>query len=347
MRQSSLYAAIIGAALSTASPTATHPKRALASSCDQYGSTTSGQYTLYNDLWGESAGTGNQCYTLDSASPLGWTSTWSWSGGPNSVKSYANVVYSGYTPTMLSKLPSIPTSWSWSYTGSSIVADVSYDLFTSSTATGSNEYEIMVWLAALGGAGPIASSYGADGKPVAVGQMTAGGVTFNLYAGSNGVQKQTYSFVATAPAQSWSGDLNVFLQYLVKNENFDASQYLVSLGAGTEAFTGSNAVFKVSSFSVAVGGTSATSSAPATVPSSTAKTTVTTATSKPTTSVTSVASPTSKPATTTTKATSTAAAPTAACAAKYAQCGGQGFTGPTCCSGSTCVVSNQWYSQCT
>ncbi|KAK4553248.1 hypothetical protein LTR86_009778 [Recurvomyces mirabilis] len=235
MWKSAFCVAILGAGLITASPSATHPKRALASSCAQYGSTTSGAYTLYNDLWGESSGPGSQCYTLDSASPLAWTSTWSWSGGPNSVKSYANVVYSGYTPAKLSTLPSIPTQWSWAYTGSSIVADVSYDLFTSSTATGSNEYEIMVWLAALGGAGPIASSYGADGKPVPVSQMTAGGVTFNLYAGSNGVQKQTYSFVATAPTQSWSGDLNVFLTYLVKNQNFDASQYLVSIGAGTEA----------------------------------------------------------------------------------------------------------------
>ncbi|EHA57773.1 1,4-beta-D-glucan cellobiohydrolase cel6a [Pyricularia oryzae] len=36
-----------------------------------------------------------------------------------------------------------------------------------------------------------------------------------------------------------------------------------------------------------------------------------------------------------------------ACAAQWGQCGGQDYTGPTCCqSGSTCVVSNQWYSQC-
>lgn len=40
------------------------------------------------------------------------------------------------------------------YTGTSIVANVAYDLFTSSTASGSAEYEIMIWLAALGGAGP-------------------------------------------------------------------------------------------------------------------------------------------------------------------------------------------------
>ncbi|KAK4121203.1 carbohydrate-binding module family 1 protein [Parathielavia appendiculata] len=35
------------------------------------------------------------------------------------------------------------------------------------------------------------------------------------------------------------------------------------------------------------------------------------------------------------------------CAAKWGQCGGSGWTGPTCCqSGSTCQASNQWYSQC-
>src|ERR1700674_3046719 len=35
------------------------------------------------------------------------------------------------------------------------------------------------------------------------------------------------------------------------------------------------------------------------------------------------------------------------CSAAYGQCGGQGYTGPTCCvSGNTCQYSNQWYSQC-
>lgn len=35
------------------------------------------------------------------------------------------------------------------------------------------------------------------------------------------------------------------------------------------------------------------------------------------------------------------------CAAKYAQCGGSGWSGAKCCqSGSTCKVSNEWYSQC-
>ncbi|GAB1315267.1 Endo-1,4-beta-xylanase [Madurella fahalii] len=35
------------------------------------------------------------------------------------------------------------------------------------------------------------------------------------------------------------------------------------------------------------------------------------------------------------------------CAARWGQCGGQGWNGPTCCqSGSTCQAANQWYSQC-
>ncbi|PPR00399.1 hypothetical protein CVT24_004477 [Panaeolus cyanescens] len=35
------------------------------------------------------------------------------------------------------------------------------------------------------------------------------------------------------------------------------------------------------------------------------------------------------------------------CSAKWGQCGGQGWTGPTCCqSGSTCQASNQWRVSC-
>ncbi|KAK4205542.1 1, 4-beta cellobiohydrolase [Triangularia verruculosa] len=34
------------------------------------------------------------------------------------------------------------------------------------------------------------------------------------------------------------------------------------------------------------------------------------------------------------------------CAARWAQCGGQGWSGPTCCQQGTCQASNQWYSQC-
>lgn len=118
-----------------------------------------------------------------------------------------------------------------SYTGSSIIADVAYDLFTSSTATGANEYEIMIWLAALGGAGPISST----GSPVAT--PTINGVSWKLFKGPNG-STTVYSFVASSQVNSYSGDLKNFLTYLSTNQGYPLSQYLLSVGAGTEPFSG-------------------------------------------------------------------------------------------------------------
>ncbi|KEY73075.1 hypothetical protein S7711_06148 [Stachybotrys chartarum IBT 7711] len=39
--------------------------------------------------------------------------------------------------------------------------------------------------------------------------------------------------------------------------------------------------------------------------------------------------------------------PNPSCSPLYGQCGGQGWTGPTCCSSGTCRATNEWYSQCT
>jgi len=58
---------------------------------------------------------------------------------------------------------------------------------------------------------------------------------------------------------------------------------------------------------------------------------VSTSTAKPTTTVKTTATPT----------------PTGCVAAKYGQCGGQGWTGCTiCAAGSTCTASGSFYSQC-
>jgi len=125
-----------------------------------------------------------------------------------------------------------------SYSGSSIVADVSYDLFTASSASGTNEFEIMVWLAALGGAGPISSSGSS------IGSTSVGGTTFDLYTGPNG-DTTVYSFVATSEATDFSGDLLEFFTYLIDNEGFSSSQYITTLEAGTEPFTGTSSPFPI------------------------------------------------------------------------------------------------------
>lgn len=130
-----------------------------------------------------------------------------------------------------------------SYTGSSVVANVAYDAFTSSSTGGSAEYEVMIWLAALGGAGPISQT----GSPVATPSIA--GVSWKLYSGFNG-QMHVFSFVASSQVTSFSGDLKAFFTYLISSQGMPSSQYLQNIGAGTETFTGSNAVFSTSAYSL-------------------------------------------------------------------------------------------------
>ncbi|KAG8972358.1 hypothetical protein FRB90_010234, partial [Tulasnella sp. 427] len=71
-------------------------------------------------------------------------------------------------------------------------------------------------------------------------------------------------------------------------------------------------------------------------------TTTTTTTSKAGTTTT-----TTKAGTTTTTTSKASTTTIGTCSAKWGQCGGQGWTGATCCvSGSTCTYSNAYYSQC-
>jgi xyloglucan-specific endo-beta-1,4-glucanase len=147
------------------------------------------------------------------------------------------------TNKALYNIGSLPSTWNWSYSGSSIVANVAYDLFTGATATGSAQYEVMIWLAALGGAGPISST----GSPLAT--VTIAGNQFKLYKGPNG-QMTVFSFVAVNPIKSFNGDLNQFLIYLRGHQGLPRSQILQSVGAGTEPFSGSNAVLTTSAYTM-------------------------------------------------------------------------------------------------
>jgi xyloglucan-specific endo-beta-1,4-glucanase len=96
-------------------PTKTQPfdKRAT-TLCGQWDSVQTGGYTVYNNLWGASSGSGSQCLTVDGMSNglLKWSSTWSWSGGPYSVKSYANAVVQA-PAARASSISSMPSKWQW------------------------------------------------------------------------------------------------------------------------------------------------------------------------------------------------------------------------------------------
>lgn len=117
--------------------------------CGDWDKVDVGSYTLQNNLWGKgSASSGQQCTMLEGSGGSGirWSSTWSWAGGKDNPKAYPNVIVKTQQ-VQLSKIAAIKTNWVWSYSGSNLRADVSYDLFTSDSPGSHKKYEIMIWLA--------------------------------------------------------------------------------------------------------------------------------------------------------------------------------------------------------
>ncbi|KAF1844302.1 glycoside hydrolase family 12 protein [Cucurbitaria berberidis CBS 394.84] len=231
------------ASLALAAPAATVQKRA--DYCGQWDNAVNGPYTTYNNLWGRrDATSGSQCTGVDgfSGNTIKWHTSWSWAGGPGKVKSYANVV-TKISQKAISSIKALPSTWSWAYSGSSVIANVSFDLFTSSTAAAKAEYEVMIWVAALGGAGPISF----DGKPIAT--ITLAGSSWRLFKGKNG-DVNVFSFVAVNEVRNFKGDLMEFLNYLINKQGLPKTQILQSVGAGTEPFSGSNAKLTVSGYTL-------------------------------------------------------------------------------------------------
>lgn len=230
--------------------------------CDAFGSTQAGPYTIYHNNWGANTATsGSQCTTFSTlkGNSVQWSTDWSWTGGAGHVKSYSNVALEK-VDRKLSGIQHIPTTWAWryvgliylsclmlkvaiSYTGSNMVADVSFDLWLAPTASSKNEYEIMIWLGSYGGAGPISST---GNTPIAT--PTILGTKWKLFKGPNG-DTTVFSFVAPSNIKNWNGDLKEFFNYLTSNEGISAGMVVTSLQAGTEPFSG---MFKTYSFKIQV-----------------------------------------------------------------------------------------------
>ncbi|KAH7099032.1 concanavalin A-like lectin/glucanase domain-containing protein [Auriculariales sp. MPI-PUGE-AT-0066] len=211
-----------------------------------------GAYSLCQNLWGKSTGTGHQNTTLIEAmgNQVSWSTEYQWDGGTNQVKSYANVEHITAKGVKLSDVSSVPSVWNWIHQApsSDLRADVAYDLWLGTTPTGSpasteSSYEIMIWLSALGGASPI-------GSPIEY-NITIGGVTWNLWSGPNS-NWHVFSFISTqGDVGNFNADLNDFFAHLVKKNGVKTSLYIQSLQAGTEPFAGS-AVLITTVYSVVI-----------------------------------------------------------------------------------------------
>ncbi|KAJ3150633.1 hypothetical protein HDU89_003041 [Geranomyces variabilis] len=199
----------------------------------------SGNYLIENNQWGlhTPSATGWQITTVDTTTPNAcvWGTTYQFSGAPYSVKSYTNAARTTGLGQKLSAIVSIPTHWVWTYTqaSSNLVADVSWDLWLSPSATGkgadpSSSYEIMVWLSARGGAAPA-------GTQIATAHIH--GMQWKVYLGDVSTWK-VYSFVAPKEVEDYKGNLLPFFTYLRQAQGLP-DHYLVQAQAGTEPFVGS------------------------------------------------------------------------------------------------------------
>ena len=112
-----------------------------------------------------------------------------------------------------------------------MVANVSYDLWLAPSVGANNKYEIMIWVGAYGGAGPISST----GKTVAT--PTIAGTKWNLFKGTNG-DTTVFSFVAPSNLGNFEADLKQFFNYLTSSQGVSTSSVVTSLQAGTEPFSG-------------------------------------------------------------------------------------------------------------
>ncbi|KZP18081.1 glycoside hydrolase family 12 protein [Athelia psychrophila] len=212
-------------------------------------------YFMCLNLWGQATATsGYQTaqQTNATANNVAWTTSWNWTGGPGSVKSYSNVALQANLPVQLSAITSAWTNWQWQYTASNaLVADVSYDIWFANSPVSPpsaaqsvpnvSTYEIMIWLGSSG-LSPI-------GAPVATHYIA--GATWTLWQGMNN-NWTVFSFVRNGTdITNFSGNLNDFFTCLTGQHGVSTAQYLVAVQAGTEPVMGS-ATLQTNVFNVAV-----------------------------------------------------------------------------------------------
>jgi hypothetical protein len=264
MRRALRFAAAAGvlAAAAIATVIATSPAQADTQICDQFGSTTiQGRYVVQNNRWGTSA---QQCINVTST---GFSITSQQGSNPTNGApvSYPSVYYGcHYTncspgtnlPMQLSRISSVTSSINYQFVSGAIY-DASYDIWLDPTpkTDGVNQQEVMIWFNRQGSIQPVGS---------AVGNVTIGGRSWQVWQGSNG-SNNVISYVAPSAISSWSFSVLDFLNDVRSRGAITNSWYLTSIQAGFEPWQGGTGL-GVTSFSAAVNGGGQTSPPPTSPP---------------------------------------------------------------------------------
>jgi hypothetical protein len=145
-------------------------------------------------------------------------------------------------PIQLSTNPTINCGWDFTVSQTGTL-DVSYDtwLHTVDVSTAPNggsdatpSEEVMVWLYAGGGAGPIG--------PVVAQNISLAGTTWDLHQGPGGSTWPVSSYVRTGNATTSVMNMMVFYNDLVSRGWIPNTRYLSSIQAGTEVFSGTGSL---------------------------------------------------------------------------------------------------------
>jgi hypothetical protein len=193
--------------------------------CDQWGSYTDGEYTVYNNLWGENAG--EQCLTAESAT--NWTVTSNQTG--TGVKTYPNSSREPLGVT-IGSLISLESSMNVSgpTTGDYCTA---WDIWAPT--------EIMIWMNKYGDVAPWGSF---------VETATIGGVTWDVY--KNGYP----GFVRQSNTNSMTVDIKSILDYCVDKGWLESSGIIEKVQGGFEITATEGAQnFTMNSYSVSIDST--------------------------------------------------------------------------------------------
>ncbi|MBN1700055.1 MAG: hypothetical protein JW881_21270 [Spirochaetales bacterium] len=168
--------------------------------CGEWDDWENGGYTIYNNIWGDGAGT--QCIWAESYSNWGVEADHPSTSG---VKSYPNV--SKNIEKSLSAIGSLSSSFNVTVPGSGAYA-TTYDVWA-----GGDQFEIMIWMNKTGAVGPIAGGWDDDGTPIPEAtNKSVGGHTWNIYKGNIGFT--VISFVRTANTTSGTVNIKALLEWI-------------------------------------------------------------------------------------------------------------------------------------
>ena len=233
-RKKLLRLAVAGLFAGSATAVAIGP--ASAASCEtsaQYGSCTSGSYTIYNDEWG--SGHGSQTLWEDSYNDWGVYSTQPSTSG---VKAFPNVSLSVGDP--ISSLTTATSSFGISVPSSGNF-EAAYDIWLNSST-----YEVMVWVDTVGNVGPLGSD---------IGNLTLDGNTWAVYVGNNG-SNNVYSFKRSSNETSGSVNIRDLLDWLQNTKGYFSNATLSTVQFGFEISGTGNTQedFTTSSYSTSISG---------------------------------------------------------------------------------------------